>query len=172
MQPDNRTLKMTIFLLAFLVIVMLFVFLFVIPSIKTYKSKRADYLQHLRLEKEIREKEALLRKKLEDVNASYATALHAFAKPFDEKAFLALASKYFSNSYLVPKSKHKSESGLQIYTFQADFDARTPVRFYQFVDALQQMGSVVKINFPIELESQGARINMRFNLSVYNLAYK
>jgi hypothetical protein len=168
-QTNSKTVRLMLFLLAFLSVVMLFVFLVVIPAIKTYKTKKALYRERLLTERKLSEKEQQLQKELETYKKEYSDTLEVFRHPFDETAFLEVARQYFQNVKLTPKEKKKSESGLQVYTFEADFNAQTPVKFYQFVDALQKMDSVVKINFPIEIESEGKIIRMQFNLSVYRL---
>lgn len=168
-QTNNKTVKLMLFLLAFLSVVMLFVFLVVIPAIKTYKTKKVLYRQTLLAEKELSQKEQELQKQLEAYKKRYRNTLDAFRHPFNEEAFLDVARKYFQNVTLTPKEEKKMESGLRLYTFEADFNARTPVKFYHFVDALQKMDNVVKINFPIEIESEGKTIRLQFNLSVYRL---
>jgi len=154
---------------AFLVIVMAFVFLFVIPSIKEFKHKKAEYYQQLAQEKKLSQREKTLHTRLEKLNKKYAAALDAFKVPFDEKRFLEVSKKYFQNVKLIQKDVKKSESGLHIYEFTADFSAHTPVKFYQFIAAVNQMDNVVKINFPIKLEARGNDISIKFNMSVYKL---
>ncbi len=169
MKADNKTLKFLIFILAFLVIVMAFVFLFVIPSIKEFKHKKAEYYQQLKEQKHLAENEKKLQEKLRQLRKEHAAALESFKEEFQEDAFLKLAKKYFKNVQLTPKDVKKTESGLQIYEFRADFSASTPVQFYRFIDAVNRMKSVIKINFPIELEAQNSNISLKFNMSVYKL---
>ncbi len=158
-----------LFVLAFVSVVMLFVFLVVIPAIKIYKSKKVQYREAIRTEKELTVKEQNLRTELERYRIEYNSTLRAFRHHFDEDAFLQLARTYFQNVRLTPHEKKKSESGLQIYRFNADFNARTPVQFYRFVDALQKIDNIIKINFPIEITSEGKNIRLQFNMSVYSL---
>lgn len=167
--PNSKTLKFMIFILVFLITVMLFVFLVVIPSIKTFKSKKAHYLHQLKMEERLRSKQTTLQQEYNRTVAKYAEKLKAFEHPFDKNAFLETAGHYFNHVTLTAQGAKKSESGLQIYRFQADFDANTPLQFYHFVDALQKMESVVKINFPIEVDAQNSKIHLRFNISVYQL---
>ncbi|GEM_PF-2903635 len=169
MQVNDKTLKFTIFMLAFLAIVMAFVFIFVIPAVKEFKLKKAEYYVQIKEEKKLAQKEQELQKELEKLKKKYSTALEGFKQDFDEKAFLEMAKKYFQNVKLTPKETHKMESGLHIYEFQADFSALTPVKFYQFIDSLNQMKNIVKINFPVELDAKNRTIALRFNMSVYRL---
>lgn len=166
---SNRTVRFMLFVLAFMAVVMLFVFLVVIPSIKTYKTKKAAYLYQQKHKHALTQSREQLAQKLQSSEKKYAGALDAFRNDFDEKAFLSMARRYFQNVTLTPQSEKKSESGLQIYAFRADFDAKTPVQFYKFVDALQQMHHVVKINFPVVLDAKDQKIHLQFNLSVYRL---
>ncbi len=166
---SSKTVRFMLFVLAFMAVVMLFVFLVVIPSIKTFKSKKAEYLYQKQQVQTLTSQKEKLEKSLQSVEKKYVDALRAFKNDFDEKAFLSVASQYFQNVKLTPKSEKKSESGLQIYAFKADFDARTPVQFYKFVDALQKMPNVVKINFPIVLDARDNKIHLQFNMSVYRL---
>ena len=169
MKVDNKTLKFSIFILAFLSIVMVFVFVFVIPSIKEFKHKRAEYYRQMKVQKEFSSKEKFLQKELQRLQNKYAKSLALYKVPFEEKKFLGVAKKYFQNVKLTQKSVKKSESGLQIYEFTADFSAQTPVKFYQFIEAVNSMKNVVKINFPITLEARNNSIFLKFNMSVYKL---
>ena len=164
-----KTVRFMLLILAFVAVIMLFVFLVVIPSIKTYKSKKAAWMVQKREKRELSAQQKRLEEELGSLRQKYARPIKAFQSDFDEEAFLALARKYFHNVRLTPKSHKKSESGLQIYDFKADFDARTPVQFYRFVEALQQMDNVVKINFPLIIDAQNSTIHLQFNMSVYRL---
>jgi len=169
MKVNDKTLKFIIFILSFLAIVMAFVFLFVIPSIKSYKTQKTAYQYQTKKEKELSAKKAELEQALKDTEKKYENALNAFKEDFNETAFLQVAGKYFQNVKLVPQGHKTTESGLQIYQFHADFSAQTPVKFYQFIDELNRMKNVVKINFPIELLAQDKKIWLRFKMSVYRL---
>ena len=169
MRADNKTLKFLIFILIFLAVVMAFVFLFVIPSIKEFKHKKAEYYQQLKAQKELSSKEKELQEELQKLQKKYAKSLESYKVPFEEKKFLNVAKKYFQNVKLTQKSAKKTESGLQIYEFTADFSAQTPVKFYQFIEAVNSMKNVVKINFPIKLEARNSNIFLTFNMSVYKL---
>ncbi len=166
---NKKTLRFIIFILAFMVVVMFFVFVFVIPSIKTYKNKKAEYSFQKRQEILLEEKQQALEKELNDLQNKYKTTLRAFANDFNENEFLALARRYFSNVNLKQMKKTKSESGLDIYEFSADFNANTPVKFYDFVEALKSIDNVIKINFPVILQATGGKIDLKFNMSVYHL---
>ncbi len=169
MKVDDKTLKFIIFIFVFLVVVMVFVFLFVIPSIKEFKHKKAEYNQQMRMQKELSVKEKELQDNLQKLRTQYTKSLESYKVPFEEKKFLNLAKKYFQNVKLIQKSVKKRESGLQIYEFTADFSAQTPVKFYHFIEAVNSMKNVVKINFPIKLETRNSNISLTFNMSVYNL---
>ncbi len=168
-EANRKTIRFMLFILAFVAVVMLFVFLVVIPSIKTFKTKKAQYLQQMKMQHTLKSKKESLEQELVKIEKKYHKALEAFQKPFDEKAFLEVAKKYFQDVRLTPKDMKKTESGLQIYDFKADFDARTPIQFYRFVDELRQMQNVVKINFPIVLDAKNGVIHLQFNMSVYRL---
>ena len=169
MKLDNKTLKFVIFILLFLAVVMAFVFLFVIPSIKEFKHKKAQYYQQLKAQKELSMREKELRETLQKLQTKYADALRSYKEPFNEEAFLKVAKKYFQNVKLTAKNRKTTESGLQIYEFTADFSAQTPVKFYQFIKAVNSMKNVVKVNFPIRLEARDGKIALQFNMSVYKL---
>ncbi len=169
MRVNDKTLKFTIFILAFLVVVTAFVLLFVIPGIKSFKTKKAEYYQQLRTEKHLVEEEKALTAKLEKLKATNQKVLRAFQKDFNETEFLNMAHRYFTNVKLVPKRKRTTESGLQIYEFEADFNADTPVQFYRFIDTVNQMDNIVKINFPVILEAHKRIITLQFKMSVYRL---
>ncbi len=169
---DNKTLRFVIFILVFMIVVMFFVFIFVIPSIKTYKSKKAEYFFQKRQEAQLREKRQTLEQELKSLQKKYKDSLGSFANDFNKSGFLTLAKRYFSNVSLKEIKKTKSESGLDIYEFHADFNADTPIKFYEFVDALKGIDNVIKINFPVVLQAVNDKIDLKFNMSVYHVKEK
>ncbi len=169
---NSKTLKFAIFIMLFLVVVMIFVFIFVIPGIKEYKTKKAQYISLKHNKVSLINQEKDLKKKLAFLKKEHIDAIKSFSNDFNQTEFLQFSKKYFENIKLTLINKQKSENGLEIYKFSADFNAKTPIRFYNFIDGLKNLKSVVKINFPIKLTSEGQSIKLIFNMSVYRLKKK
>ncbi len=169
---NTKTLKFAIFIMSFLLIVMLFVFIFVIPGIKEYKTKKAQYISLQKNKLSLEEQKKELEKKLSFLKKENVDAIKSFSNDFNQSEFLLFSKKFFENIKLTHIKNQKTENGLEIYKFTADFNAKTPIRFYNFIDGLKNLKSVVKINFPIKLTSEGKSIKLVFNMSVYRLKHK
>ena len=158
--------------MVFLLMVMLFVFVFVIPGIKQYKSKKAQYLYLQNANEKLVKVQDDLKSKLASLKKTHSAEIKSFSNDFNQTEFLLFSQKFFDNVKLTPKGQEKVENGLELYEFSADFNAKTPIRFYNFVDGLKNLKSIVKINFPIKLTSQNKAIKLIFNMSVYRLKNK
>ena len=145
--------------------------LFIIPSIKHYKSKKSDLQTYKSQNKHLSQKQVDLSKNIEAYKKSHSALLNSFHEDFNQTMFLNFAKKYFSDVSLTQGKIKGGESQFQEYVFSATSQAKTPVDFYRFIDDLKAYPSIVKINFPITLVSKGKQINVDFNMSVYKQNY-
>ena len=46
---------------------------------------------------------------------------------------------------------------------------KTPAKFYEFMDALQNYENIVKIDFPIKMRKDTKKIDATFGVKIYSL---
>ena len=141
--------------------------LFIIPSIKEYKSKKSDIHRYTSQNKHLIEKQESLSAMVEQYQEENNTTIKSFSHDFNQSAFLDFAGKYFSHVSLVEGNVTSTQSQFQTYSFSATSQAKTPIEFYKFIDALDRYPSIIKINFPITLISEGQAIELSFSMSIY-----
>ncbi len=164
---SDSTIKFLIYILVFLIFVLLLLLIFIIPSIKGYKAKRSDLRTYQSQNKHLSEKQVHLSKAIARYKKENSALLKAFSDDFNQTAFITFAKRYFSDVSLSRGKAKKDKSQFTEYTFKATSQASTPVDFYKFIDALEAYPAIIKINFPITLISSGNKIDVDFNLSIY-----
>lgn len=160
--------KMLLFFLAFVAISLFVIFVFIVPSVREYKSVKVLYNRHelslKRTEEILALKKATLKK---DTNQNTHT-LNALSNKFDKNKFIDYTNKFFSNvtlSQLSPTPKNKEYS---IYELNVTSIIDTPSNFYKFLDSLKKYRNVIKTDFPIKMKANGRFINSSFNIKVYH----
>lgn len=141
--------------------------LFIIPSIKNYKSKKSDVHTFTSQNSHLSQKQVELSQSIEKYKQNNNKLLKSFSSDFNETAFIAFSRDYFSNVTLSKGEKKDIQSQFTEYTFKATSQAKTPVDFYKFIDELENYSSIIKINFPITLVSKDKNIELDFNMSIY-----
>ena len=164
---SDSTIKFLIYVLLFLIFVLLMLLLFIIPSIKEYKGKKSDFRSFSSQNEHLSKKQVALSQSIAAYKEENSDLLHSFTIDFNETEFVNHAKKYFTNVSLVKGNSKKPQSQFQEYTFQATSHSTTPVDFYTFIDSLESYSSIIKINFPITLNSRDGRIDLDFNMSIY-----
>ncbi len=163
----DSTIKFLIYILLFLIFILLMLLLFIIPSIKEYKSKKSDIHRYESQNRHLLEKQVTLSGMVEKYKKENNSTVKSFSVDFNQSAFLDFAGKYFSNVSLEEGNVSNIQSQFKTYAFSATSQAKTPTDFYKFIDELENYPSIIKINFPITLVSQGKAIDLRFNMSIY-----
>jgi hypothetical protein len=163
------TIKSLIYSLIFLILTFILLLFFIIPGIKEYKSKKAEYEMSL-------SKGTILNDKKDDFNASIekfysenSKTIEAFEKEFDLESFKKFSGKYFKNIKIIKIDEGSSGINFVMYKFSAALQSKNPVNFYHFIEDLKNYDSVIEINFPIVLDSLQDRISISFHMKVYKL---
>ncbi len=170
MGASNRmTVRFMLFLLLFLVVLFILFLLLVIPGIKEFKATRAQSqivgLQNQKLERKI--KTAV--EELQKLERNESAILQKFQYDFNKTAFLHFAANYFDRVSLTPEKETTPKEALKLYLFKASVNAKSPVKFYEFIEGLKHFQGVCKINFPITMEERAGTLNIDFRMSIYKI---
>ncbi len=165
----NSLIKFLIFLLIFLVIFVFFLFFLIGPKIKEYRAKKSAYEAYLQQNQVLLQEQQTLSNKIEELKTKKQKIISAFENDFNEIEFINFAKEFFDNVKLVKNDFYSDEYGFSVYQFSATSNTKTPVKFYQFIDKLQAYHNIIKIDFPIVLESKENTLNINFILNIYKL---
>lgn len=160
--------KMLLFFLAFVAISLFVIFVFIVPSVKEYKSVRVQYNRHdlalKRVEEVLRAKE----ERLDKEQSQNERILKALANKFDHDKFIAYANGFFKNANLSKVSKTTKNETYSMYELNVTSLIDSPSSFYRFLDGLKSYENIIKADFPITMKSDGKFINSTFNIKVYH----
>jgi hypothetical protein len=163
---DNNTIKFLIYVLIFLLSVLILLIFLVIPSIKSYKLNRSELKTFNEKSRYLTEKEIELKKSIESFKNENKKLIKIFDNKFNEKDFIQYSNKYLKNIKLF-KVKDNLDKSFDEYNFTASTTTKSPKEFFEFIKNLKNYKSIIKINFPISLESKPNEIDINFNIGVY-----
>ncbi len=167
---SNSTIKFLIYILLFLIFTLFLLLAFIIPSIKDYKHKKAEY-EMFRVQNEtLIVQEEGIKIKLKDSKEKHGEILSSFEGDFNQSNFIEFADNYFRDIDINSYDENDSirSARFRAYHFSALLKEDTPTNFYDFIDDLKNYKNIVKINFPIELVIKKEGMQIEFEMSVYN----
>ncbi len=145
-------LQIVIGIFLYVVITAFLIWIFVIPTMKSYKSEYANYKTGLKSYYKILNRHENLKSRLENYRQTNKKILQAFRNAFNKEDFKNFSLKYFQNPKLSILRK-ESKDGFSVLVYKMDFVIKDIKSFYKFFDDLNSYSSIVKIDFPISLES-------------------
>ncbi len=159
--------KLLIFLTIFIVITLCLILFFILPSIKEFRAARSTYdkanVHKIRVENILKEREGELKK----LKVENRKIFEGFKHDFDEKEFVDFAGKFFSKVKLSKSTQRDYKKEFQLYELNVTSNLKTPVKFYGFLEGLNNYTNIIQADFPIELKSQNGLINSSFKIKVY-----
>lgn len=161
-------LKLLIYVVIFISLLVFFITVMIIPSIKEYKKlKVQNQISLINLGK-IEQVHNAHANALADFRIKNSRTLNAIINGFDEKEFLQSTSRYFEAPSLA-KLGSKSDDNASFSRYELNITAQinSPQKFYNFVDLLNNYNNIVMLDFPVRMESKGEKINTSFDLKVF-----
>lgn len=160
--------KMLLFFLVFVAISLIVIFVFIVPSVKEYKSVKVQYNRHEvslnRMEEVLSSKKNILQKELKQ----NSHILNSLSNGFNKSSFLTYAKKFFKDVKVTKVSTISSDKGYSVYELNVTSAIDSPSSFYSFLDGLKSYENIIKADFPITMKADGKMINSNFNIKVYN----
>ncbi len=162
-------IKFLIFLLIFLIIFVIFLFFIIAPNIQEYRAKKIEYEK---IEKQSLYISAQKQNFFDEVKAlklKNKKIVDSFQNNFNEREFIEFAKNFFDHVSLIKIDTQSDENGFTVYEFRATSNMKTPAKFYQFIEELQTYENIIKVDFPITLDSKQKMIDIGFKLNIYKL---
>jgi len=165
--------KNLLFFILFLLITLLFVAFLISPAIKNFKDIKTNYYQK-KYEFEVTTK--VYKQKLQSLNAlknKNRKILNVLKRDFNTKNFKLFASKYMQITSIkeINSTDYKGEFLKTTYIVQSKITS--PKNFYDFIDALKNYKSLLRVYFPIDfIKNNDSSINLTLKLEHYKLKPK
>ncbi|ANE32993.1 hypothetical protein [Campylobacter hyointestinalis] len=160
-------LKLLFYALLFIVVCIVMVFAFLVPSIKDYKNAKInnnDKAVNLYKIEQVYNGEYLNLKNLKQKNEK---PLDAISSRFNEIKFVAQTGRFFSNVKLFGLPKENKDEKFLRYELNVTGSIKSPQNFYNFLNFVNEYENIIKVDFPISMQSDGNRIDTSFKIKVY-----
>lgn len=160
-------IKMLLFFLILVLISLFLIFILIVPSAKEYKSVK---IMHQRHDQSITRLQNIIGAKaneLDDIVKNNSKILDALVHSFDKQNFLTYANNFFQNVKL-QELKKLDKNPYILYELNVTSSIKTPSNFYNFLDGLKQYQNIIKVTYPISMQSVDKNIHASFLLKIYN----
>ena len=165
-------IKNFLFFTFFIILTLVFIAFIISPAINSFKKSKKEYYQtKYTLEittNQYKEKLTEL-KKLQNSNRKIINALK---RDFDENNFKLFASKYMSVSSIKEVNSTEYKNDFIKTTYIMTSKIKSPKNFYDFIDALKNYKSVLRVYFPIDFIKNKENIDLTLKLEHYKLKPK
>jgi hypothetical protein len=165
---EIRLIRLLGWILFYLLILFFLIFALVIPEVKSYKSVNKQYVEEKVTYLAAKDEHDTIFDRLKKLQSDKRKIIEAFENPWDEKAFLAKARRYFKKVELTPVETNTTDSHFKIYEFTVVTKMKSPENFYNFIDAFPSVPFVIRADFPIAFRAHGGdEIEGIFRIRVY-----
>lgn len=159
--------KLAIFSLIFIAFVLIVTFAIAVPIVDKYK--RAIELNSEK-ETNLVKIEEIYNKNLttyENLNLQNAKALNALKNSFNEMKFISVAGRYFSDLYLSRSKVIDTDPRYIIHEAKVSATMKSPQNLYDFIASMNSYDNLVRVDFPINMESKDGYIDTEFMIRIY-----
>ncbi len=103
----------------------------------------------------------------ENLNLQNTRALNALKNGFNEMKFISVAGKYFNNLYLSRAKAIDTDPRYMISEASISATMKSPQNLYDFIVDMNTYDNLIKVDFPIQMESKGDYIETSFTIKIY-----
>ena len=161
--------KLLIYVLICIIACLAMIFGLLVPSIKEYKQVKYESRMQIAASAQTQRLYDAKLKTLDEIKQNNKAQLDALENKFDTDKFTQFASKYFANVNLSEPKEVAKNGEISVYELTVTSSMKTPAKFYEFMDALQNYENIVKIDFPIKMRKDTEKIDASFGVKIYSL---
>lgn len=155
-----------------LIIVLLFAFIFLIPSGKEYRMARMESKKVSYHVDAIQAEYDKVYAKLKGMQTDNRHIIGAYKNIFNAERFKKMYESHFENLSLFELTAHSQDGDFAVYEVNASSLIHSPQGFYDFLDAVNRSDNIIGVNFPIHFERDGNLIKSSFTMHVYAASQK
>lgn len=161
MQKNNSVIKLILFLLFFMVVLTAFLLIYIIPTLKEYKSNKEVLNSYEKLyKKEIRTLEKLTNIENE-LKVKYKKEIVKYNNKFDEEKFKLFLQQSLQNV----KIENLTNKGKNL-TYKVEGNIEKLNNLYIFLEKLNIYNNFAKINFPLTYIVKKESIFLTLNVTI------
>ena len=165
----NRQMSTMIILsLLFLIAVVSFSFLLLIPKGKEYRILRLESKKELQTLDLAQRRYNQTNERYEELKKRHGHVIKAFDTPFNPKQFTELNKKEFQNLYLTEITEDDANGTFKVYEVNATSKITSPGSFYHFLENVNNSDWIIGVAFPVYFERDGDTIRSSFTMKVHN----
>lgn len=165
---EIRLIRLLGWILFYLLVLFLLIFLLVIPAVKSYKGVNRKFAEEKASYLAARNEHDTIFDRLKTLQSEKRKIIEAFENPWNEKAFLSKAKRYFKKVDLTPVESNATDKYFRTYEFSVMTKMKSPENFYNFIDAFPSIPFVIQADFPIAFRAHGGEeIEGIFHIRVY-----
>ena len=161
MKKNNSVIKLTLFLLFFMIVLTLFLLIYIIPELKKYKTNKIVLNKYEKLYNKEKQTLNSYIKNGENIQIKYKKEILKFNNKFNEEDFINFIKKYLQN---VTIERNKEDSKNTTYKIEGNIDKLNYL--YNFIDKLNTYKNFVKINFPLVYKVEKKSILLKINVTI------
>ena len=161
--------KLLIYVLICIIACLAMIFGLLVPSIKEYKQVKYESRMQIAASAQTQRLYDAKSKALDEIKQNDKAQLDALENKFDTDKFTQFTSKYFANVNLSGLKEAAKNGEISVYELTVMGSMKTPAKFYEFMDALQNYENIVKIDFPIKMRKDAEKIDATFGVKIYSL---
>lgn len=165
---DIDLVKLLLFSLVFVITTLIIVFGLIVPDIKKYKDIKLEYKNDEASYMKVKNHYNQISQELDNAKNENKRILGSFKHLFNEQRFINYSKKFFHDVNLSKVAQEESMQNFSTYQLQVSTAFDTPTNLYEFLEKLKPYENIIKVDYPIELNSQGLLIKARLNIKVYN----
>jgi len=161
--------KNFLFFAFFIILTLFFIALIISPAVHAFKSSKKDYYQTkytLQITTNQYKKKLTELKKLQNSNRKI---LNALKKDFNKNNFKLFASKYMNVLSIKEVNSTVYKKNFLKTTYIMTSKIKSPKNFYDFISALKNYKSVLRVYFPIDFIKNKENIKLTLKLEHYKL---
>jgi len=160
MKNSNQVIKTLFFVIFFIVVLLSFLVIFIIPQLKIYKTNKMSLKKYEKLytTESLKLKELKLQEKY--MSKKYKEPIQKFNTKFDLNDFKKFLKSDFPECIVTTtKDKKKLSINLTVKDRQS---------FYKCIEKLENYKNIVKITFPITYKKEKNKIKINFFATISN----
>ncbi|TKX30453.1 hypothetical protein [Campylobacter estrildidarum] len=160
-------LKTIIFALSFITVCTALILFLLLPILKDYKNNNLKENSEIAIFNSVKTDLEISENKISKLKAQNNKILKQFDQGLNIKQLEVFLQKYFQNIQIKEINIDKKEKYLT-HKLNIQGLMNNPRRFYDFIDALQNYDSLIKIGYPFILKATQKGIAINFSVEIYS----
>ncbi|MCR2109101.1 hypothetical protein CUPS4049_00365 [Campylobacter upsaliensis] len=162
---EINVVKILVLTLSFISVCTALILFLLLPTLKAYKELNIRENSQIALLNATKAKLNASEAKITQLKSENNKSLEQFQTSLNEKNFQTFLTLFFRNIKI--KTLENAKELYLKHTLLVQADLASPKNLYDFIDALQNYDSLIKIDYPLNLKAQKSGIELSFIAKIY-----